>query len=177
MKIARTLTLILLITVAILAAAAAIVLADRTLAPWWLFWGWAIAAAIILSIPLRTLAGRVTEWKNSTGNQIIAAIYITIVAAGGLYTMNYAFADHTTRHDENVVVERKFTRTRHRSRRVGRRYVRGDAYQVYFMQIRFTDGRTTELEISRNRYNRLRTGGTTTVNLATGLLGAPVINF
>ncbi|MBD5163835.1 MAG: hypothetical protein HDT09_03950 [Bacteroidales bacterium] len=177
MKTGKILLLILLLLVVILAFGAATVLADLTLMPWWQYWGWSLAGAIVLSIPLRGVARKVTGWQSSAGNQLIAAVYITIVAAGGLYTVNYAFADKATAHTEEVEIQRKYTKTRHRSRRVGRRYVQGEPYKVYFIEVRFADGRTTDFEIPAKRYNRLRTGGHTNLTLATGLLGSPVIKL
>ncbi len=177
MKIGHILSYILVGAIALMGLGATMVFTERTLAPWWPFWVGALALGLILGLVLAPAARYFTGWTSRPANHIAATVYLTIVGAGALYTLNYAFADKTTEHTEQVLVERKYTKTRHRSERSGRHYRQGAAYKVYFIDVRFDDGRTTTLEIPLKRYNRLRTGAPTDLTLATGLLSAPVIKF
>ncbi len=57
------------------------------------------------------------------------------------YVCNYCFSDDEAGHIEKTVVENKYYKVRHRTRRVSRgRYTQGEAYNVYYLKVRFGDG-------------------------------------
>lgn len=92
------------------------------------------------------------------------------------YICNYAFANDEEGGMRDAVVEEKYQKVRHKSRRVGRnRYARGESYNVYYMKVRFGDGPANELQIERNRYARIHVGDTIQLFVSEGLWGVPVI--
>ena len=163
---------ILLIFFAFIALAAIITLAGLTLVEWY----WPVGAAVIAGCGI----GYVLRKRINGGGvvqYIIVPVYVALILAGAFYSLNYFFDDKSTQHMEQVLIERKYTKTRHRTERVGRHTRTGPAYKVYFIDVTFADGRTKSLEIPLSRYKRIRTGQTTDLKLSKGLFGIPVISL
>ena len=75
-----------------------------------------------------------------------------------------------------MTVESKYTKTRHRSRRLGRnRYAQGEAYKVYYIGVGLPDGRIKEMSATLKEYNRVRRGDTLAFPVERGFFGVPVI--
>lgn len=101
---------------------------------------------------------------------------MTGTLAAAFYISNYALADDTTCHEEETVLVRKYRETRHHSKRVSRtHYVRGDPYYVYYMEVRFSNGRTRDIQIPMNKYIRLKKGQNLRLPVARGFWNVPVI--
>ena len=138
--------------------------------------------AIALLIALSTFWPARGKWPHLSGCDVMwinAAIH-TIAATGILlfifFVGNYAGADRSTDHVEYARIERKFTKTRYHSRRVNRRVTtRGTPYKVYFADLRLSDGRVKQLEMSQTQYNRLRWGNRVEMTVARGFFGVNVI--
>lgn len=111
-------------------------------------------------------------------NYMVHSVCTGILGLSLFYICNYAFANDKNGKTRNCVVEKKFTRVRHKSRRVGRnRYTQGEAYSVYYIKIRLENGLTKELQTERNRYAGLHRGDTLKLPVSDGLFGIPVIKY
>ena len=78
----------------------------------------------------------------------------------------------------DVSPTQEFHKVRHKSRRVGRnRYVQGEAYNVYYIKVRFGNDLLKELQVERNRYTRLHKGDTLSLFVSEGALGIPVLKY
>lgn len=109
-------------------------------------------------------------------NFLTHVFIVTSLLSGVFYTVNYAFPDSSTTHEELVTVEKKITKTRHKSRRVSRRhYTQGDPYKVYYLGIKFEDGMEKEISVSMNKYKRIHNGDTIPLEVAKGFFRIPVI--
>ena len=105
---------------------------------------------------------------------MVAATSITLFAILG---SNYYCADPDTTHSVNAVVESRYSKERQRTRRIHRRvYYTGQTYRVYYMLLRFDNGRTKGRQISLRRYNSIRKGQVIKMPVSRGLLGMPVIS-
>lgn len=146
---------------------------DRTFVDWWWPVGCAVALAAILWIPAR-------KWQwNESGAVVRFCVHMAVVSVFFFWAgmaLNYYCADSGSTHEEQAVVERKFKEERHRSRRVGRRYVNsGETYYVYYMELRLPDGRAKNVRVSQPRYRNIRVGSTRSISVSDGLLGLTVM--
>lgn len=136
----------------------------------------AVVLAAVTFWPARMLWPRVSGIGSMWCNALLHTISVTGLLLCLFYVGNYVGADRNTFHTEQALVERKYTKTRHRTRRVNRRTTaRGEPYKVYFAQLRLADDRVTDLEMSREQYGRLRSGNMVEMTVARGLFGVPVI--
>lgn len=118
------------------------------------------------------LSGCASVWINTLLHTVAVAGFVMFVFLFG----NYAGADRNTDHTERAEVVRKYTKTRHRTRRINRRTTsQGAPYKVYFAELRFSDGRVKNLEMTIGQYNRIRSGNMVEMTVARGLFGVPVI--
>lgn len=126
-------------------------------------WGWKM---------WRRLTGSESVWINFPAH----AVFFTGMVLFAIYALNYYCADPATAHEEQAVVARRYTKTRHRTERVGRRgYRQGAPYKVYFIELDFPGGRSKDMELSRSQYVSRHKGDTVTLSLREGLLGLTVI--
>ncbi len=74
------------------------------------------------------------------------------------------------------MVERLYTETHHRSKRVGRnRYVKGEPYKVYYMEVSLPGGWRKPIHLDRARYSATHLGDTIAIPVGRGLFGLSVI--
>lgn len=140
---------------------------------------------IIISVMVAAMSGVVLWrlWPCVTGSERFVWNFIcqTLFAAGLLmfvfFAGNYFLPSRSDAHQEKVIVEKVYSEERYRSKRVGRRYVRGEPYKVYYMQVEFQDGRRKDLSITPGKAARLHKGDPLTLNVRKGFLGVPVIDF
>lgn len=152
------------------------VLYSDTLIEWWK----PVAVCGLLAIISAFVYGK--RWRRFTQTdfapvnfclQAIVAFSLLIFAFFGV---NYFFSDVSDRHTEIVKVERRYSETHYRTRRVGRRVVgRGEPYHVYFVEVRFRDGRLKSLPILKREYDRTHTGDSIPLDIEKGYLDIPVI--
>lgn len=122
--------------------------------------------------------GRVTGSMKYLPNYLCCFVCTCILGLSLFYICNYAFANDEKGEIRNVVVEEKYQKVRHKSRRVGRnRYVRGEAYNVYYMRVRLNDEQIKEFPIEQGKYARLHKGDTIPLFVSKGLLGVPVVKY
>lgn len=148
----------------------------ETIVEWWI----PVTVAVVMALVSGAVSGRF--WARVTGSGSMLFNYLChVVFSTGLfltlfYGLNFAFADKNTEHYENAVVERKFSKTRHRTRRVGRnRMAPGEPYKVYYLDLRLPDGRLKEMSATLGQYNRRHKGDTVALPVERGLFGVPVI--
>lgn len=125
-------------------------------------------AAMLLRKPL----GAALRIANGVVAYIVGWIFVAVLTTATLYAVNYFGADKATTHSEPTVVEKRYSETRHRSKRIRRNvYGKGEPYKVYFLRLRFENGRTKSVEVPLRRYNATRTGDTVAVAMSEGALG------
>ena len=175
-QIFSKITLGLLITLGILSIGAVIALQSLTLVSLWI----PMSASFILALACAIGMTRFWKWIISSQKEWInltcAVIIVTSIISGALYTLNFALADETTSMETPVLVERKFYKVRHHSKRVSRRvYTQGEAYKVYYLEIKFENGDTKEITVTHKEYRLVKENTTLNLSVARGLLGMPVI--
>lgn len=163
---------------AVVVYAAAVALVPRTLIEWKIPFG----GAALVSAVVGAFSWKIWRWFTTSPrfiwNFIVAVTAFTGVFTALFYIVNYTNADTLTRHEEKAEVERVYTKVRHHTRRVGRnRYVQGDPYNVFFMQVKMSNGMSKELEIPYDRFRRIRTGSMVSLPVAKGCFGVPVILY
>lgn len=118
---------------------------------------------------------------NSSGTGIFLVKYLL---QGALFSSLIAFAflginfavDGKGIHKETVTVERLYSKTFHRTKRVGRRYVgRGEPYKVYYMEVSFTDKKTKVIRLGQSGYGKREKGDRLELEIGEGFFGIPVI--
>lgn len=173
-KVLRAVFGVIIAMVVVFLYVGTVVLLSRTLMPSWLPWTLAAAVALATGLPCgqwwRVLTGVRTRWVNYAAHA---------VALTGILAFAFVAANDSCASDEAtktpVTVERLYTETRHKTRRVSRRhYVQGPAYKVYCAEIRFDGGETRSFEIKKSLWDGLSTGNPATVETREGLFGFTV---
>ena len=160
----------------VLVYAGAVALVPRTLITPWVPFCAAGMVAAATGAGMWRLWRRITAREKPFWNYLCHTVMMTGMLAAVFYISNYALADDSTYHEEETVLVRKYRETRHHSKRLSRaRYVRGDPYYVYYMEVKFANGRTRELQIPANKYIRLKKGQKLRLPVARGFWNVPVI--
>ncbi len=148
----------------------------ETIVEWWIPAAVAVAMALVSGAVFWKKWIWLTRVENALLNGLCHVVFATGLFLCIFYAVNYAFADKDTEHTEYVTVESKYTKTRHRSRRIGRnRYAQGEAYKVYYIGVGLPDGRIKEMSATLKEYNRVRRGDTLAFPVERGFFGVPVI--
>ncbi len=121
-------------------------------------------------------------WLTNTSsflpNYLCHTICTGILGLAIFYIGNYAFAQDDTGHMEKTRVEKMYKEVHYKSRRIGRnRYTRGEAYKVYYMKVKFSNGQVKDLQIEPAKYMRLHEGDTISLYVSSGLFGIPVVKY
>lgn len=168
--------MIFLIMLVLLAYATAVALYGLTVVTWWIPWGVCAALGLISGLTMWRLWRWLTNEEGFWLNYLVHVGTATGIMACLFFGINYVGADTDAIQKETVTVETKYRKEHHRTQRVGRRHYRqGSAWYDYHIDIRFEDGRQKSITVPLKRYNRLRTGSTTTVSIAPGFFHIPVI--
>ncbi len=133
--------------------------------------GIGFAAAFLL----RKAAVRLSGTDNLFLNVLFAGLLISSLLSFGFLGTNFWVAgkDH---HTETITVERLYSKTFHRSKRVGRRYTTtGEPYKVYYMEAAFSDGRTKEIRLGQRGFGKRKKGDRLELEIEKGFFGIPVI--
>ncbi len=166
----------IIIAVCLLSYGAALALVSRTLISGWIPFVVSFFITVLSGTTLWKAWRKITETENFWINYICHIVASTGIVTTLLLGCNYYFADADTLHTETVTIERKYTKTRHRSKRVGRRYTTsGEPYKVYYMEIKFSDGRLKEQSLTFERYRKVKKGMSLELPVAKGLFGISVI--
>lgn len=133
-----------------------------------------VVISMILSLITSWPLMKFCKWLTGISNPMVRYI-INFVALSSLFVVIILTVNKVTSQQiemQKGVVERLYTKTRHRTRRVGRRtYAQGPAYKVYFMDVEFGDDRTRSLEIKKKNYDDLSKGDTIGIRIKKGKLG------
>ena len=135
----------------------------------------AICAGFIASYLCKGLAFRVSGNRNFLINYLVQGVLFSAILTSSFLVGNYTMGGRG-QHQEEVTVERVYTKTQHRPRRVGRRYVgQGQPYKVYYMEIAFANGNRKEIRLGQSGYQGHKKGQKLRLDISTGLFGLPII--
>lgn len=170
--------LVLGVMVLIFMVAGSVILLENTLINRIAIIGISIAIAVASSIPLAKYWGRITGMRNIWINSAINTAAVGIVICFSFLAINYFGADFASGDASgHGVIERRYQKTRYRTRRVGRRtYAQGAPYQVYFLDVSIPGWGKRDFEVGKKKYDTVRTGDTVSLSMAQGSLGFPVVN-
>ncbi|MDE5808316.1 MAG: hypothetical protein K2H76_09375, partial [Muribaculaceae bacterium] len=91
------------------------------------------------------------------------------------YIINYAGA--SKERIEKVEIASRYREQHYQSRRVGKnRYVRGNPYYEYYINVILPSGKEKKLQIPYSAYSRMKSGMEINLSFSKGCLGADVIN-
>ena len=161
-------------TLALICLAGIMAMSELTFMPAWIPWTIAIATALGTGMWGKHLWRRITDSTSDMFNYMMHTVITSLMICCGLYAGNQLGATDSGTTVEAEVVK-VYSETRHHSRCVGRRYVRGDEYKVYFATLRLDNGTERDMPVSAARYRRLRRGMHLDVNVRRGGLGYGVI--
>ncbi len=88
---------------------------------------------------------------------------------------NYYFADDATTETTTATVSGKHSEERTRYRRVGRRHVPREHYNVYIITLEMPDGTALEKEVPAGHYAKTRRGSKREITMLDGALGFKII--
>lgn len=91
------------------------------------------------------------------------------------YCMNFFMSDQSTRQEYSVPVINKYSKEKYRTKRVGRRTVRGEKYMTYYIQLRLPDGHIKSYDRPIGEYTKIKRGQQLNISVEDGLFGIPVI--
>ena len=134
-----------------------------------------VALGFIFSYLLKGVAFKISGNRNFLINYLFQGVFLSALFSFLILSGNFSIAG-TGHHTEEVTVERLYTKTQYKTRRVGRRYVgRGEPYKVYYMEIVFPDGKKKEVHIGQKGFGRNKKGEKFKLEIENGLFGIPVI--
>ena len=110
--------------------------------------------------------------------KIIIGGIIAVLLFIAIFGLHYYVEEQSTPEQLKATVTKKYTKTRHRTRRINRRvYTNGEPYQVYYFELELEDGTTKDIEVNVQKYSRTRYGSKIDVTRRKGLFGIPVIRI
>lgn len=172
----RSLLLVAVGLVAIILGGMIVAFQGITIGNVWIIAAGALAIGLFSSLTLYRAWAVITGSPKFWVNYAVSVVMDVLVLMNIFYGLNYLLAEKES-HREPAVVERLYSETHHKSRRVGRnRYVQGEPYKVYRAEVRFQSGKKKELSMPFARWRRMHTGDTLHFNLSKGGLGMPVIH-
>lgn len=138
----------------------------------------ALAVALALWFPMARLWRRIMPQQKTVWQLGAHMVVTTGAVLLAIMALNYYGADRASIHEEIATIESRYVKERQRTRRINRRIytTSGEKYNVYYMVVRFGDGRTKEMQISASRYRQLRVGSQISLPMSRGLLGMMIID-
>ena len=132
----------------------------------------AVILAAISAIPLYRMWKWLTRSENFLPNFICHLIVFSSAFSFSIYALNFAFPQEGTRYQIKATVEKKISKTRHHSKRVGRRYTtQGEPYKVYEIEVRLPDSVKKDFSVNVERYIYSHKGDTVILNAEKGMFG------
>ncbi len=173
----RTVLLIISLMVILLLGGTVWFFLGETFVNLWLFWGIILFVSVGTGLILGQRWSKVTKVSNFALNLGVHVVVFALFIAAAVLIVNYTTANLDSVPETKVLVEKKYTKTRYRSKRVTRKtYTRGEPYKVYFIDLEIPHLGERSFEVPRKVYTSLSTGDTATVRLGRGLLGLPVLD-
>ena len=109
-------------------------------------------------------------------NTLVFAAIIPGFLMIAFYATNYIFSDVDSAVTETAVVEKVYYKVRHKRKRISRKvYGQGEPYNVYFINVRFSNGTVKSFEIPLRKYNKTHKGDSISYPVERGLYNIPVI--
>lgn len=171
----RAIAMVALLFIVIILAGLAVSLQGKTLVEWWKPAAICLVPACVAAALLGDAMRRLTHSEMRLLNASVMLILSFSLFLGAFYTLNYCKSDPDTATTQYASVIRKFTEERYSSKRVGRRYVRGEKYKVYRLEMQLPDGSTKEIDTTVEQYVNIRKGQNLTLSIENGFLGLKVI--
>lgn len=130
-----------------------------------------VGVGIIIRRMLERISPSTPVWVNAA----VFAIFFASVTGGTALLFNSLAADKSCFEEMPVVIERKIIKTRHRGGSAGRRsYNPGTPYKVYYLELRFPDGRKREVHPDYKIYMKANKGDSAFIKVGRGALFLPV---
>lgn len=150
---------------------------ESTMINTWLFFGIVAFVAAATGTVLHRPWGKLTGTDRFYVNFPLHVVVSGIVLSAALLMGNYFATDFDRLPCERVIVEKRITKTRYKTKRVTRRtYTRGAPYKVYYLEISLPGGEHKEVYVPKKLYDKARKGDTATVRIGRGALSFPVFN-
>lgn len=170
------------IALTITAVLAVIVFYGLTLALWGMTLG-SLTVIIAGSVFLAALSGLpiYNKWRVITGTSRLSVnILCHLVSATGFFMSLLLGINYWGRHSddtktERVAVVRVYSEEHYRSRKVGRRYVKGEPYKTYYIDVSLPGGYEKPMTVKPEKFRSYHTGDSVTVKLTPGALGMPIV--
>lgn len=145
---------------------------------WWIVP--AVATALALALSLHTWRG--FRWLTGLGsmlpNYLCSTAALSIFTTFLFFEANSLFSRSDTERTEPGVVTAHVREERHRTRRVGRRYVaNGEKYYEYNLLITLDDGSSKLIRVNNARYRNIKNGDSLTVPVREGGLGIAIMRI
>jgi len=119
------------------------------------------------------------QWITQSANRLLNGACHAGVTAGVAFFLflgyNYYFADDATTETTTATVSGKHSEERTRYRRVGRRHVPREHYNVYIITLEMPDGTALEKEVPAGHYAKTRRGSKREITMLDGALGFKII--
>lgn len=171
----RTAVFVVLGLIAMIVYAGGVALISLTLVPAWLPWIVAVILAVATGLWGRKAVGRMCGISAMWLNYLIYVVMATGVLAFALLLANRLGAGE--REPVQVEVTRVYSETRYHSKRVStRRYIRGDPYKVYYIDVCLEGGITKPVSVNVNTFRKMRKGRYVELALRPGALGFKVLD-
>ena len=144
---------------------------------WWIVPAVALAVGLATGLHMWRIWRRVTGAQSMPFNYICHAVVTCVMLSFLFFWVNDEFSDRDAAHTERGVVSAHFKEERHRTRRVGRRYVNtGEKYYVYSLEITLPSTEPKRISVTYDRYRNVRDGDTVTVPVREGFLGITLLD-
>ena len=173
----RTLLLILTFLLLMFLGGAVWYLAGYTLLNVPLFIGIIGFISLVTGVVMANRWEKITRIRHYILNFGIHVVVFGLILSFMVLLINYTTAGLSKVPPTEVTVEKKMTKTRYRSKRVGRRsYTRGEPYNVYFLELDIPERGEHSFQVSKSVYSSVKKGESATIKISRGALGMSVID-
>lgn len=154
----------------------ALALHRKTIVTAWIPACMSFIIAALLSIKLYPIWRLVTQSTGFVKNYLCSLVVMTGLIVALFYGSNFIWSDPSSQHVEQATVERRYSETHYRTKRVNRRYVKqGEPYNVYYIEIAFSNGKHKTQPVTLKQFNHIRVGNKIPLYMEKGLFSFPVI--
>lgn len=172
----RVLVLVLLVFLLIAGIGAYIGLLSITMIAWWIPLLFSSVIAAATGTVLWTKWEKLTEINSFAVNFILHIIFFSFFLTGVLYFLNFIGSVNRPPHKAEATVVEKYKEKHYTSRRIGRnRYVRGNPYYEYYMEVELPSDKRRKIQLPYKTYQKIKTDRDITLSFSKGWLGVDVI--
>lgn len=154
----------------------AVTLHRDTIVEWWKpLW----ISLVIATLPGLAL-GRLLEVGDMGLNRVACyccgVVAMMSVVTGSFYMLNYFGADSDSLETVDAEVSRRYSEQHYQVRRVSRYATsRGRPYHVYYIGLDIPGKGEKVLQVTLERYNKIKKGASMSIDVESGLFGVPVM--